>query len=160
MELQKVRKKLPFGGKERLLLSFYGGCIPPLRNDLHACAIQLLKCDDDEAAQQPLLHQVTPNEILLPVDRNASGVLILREFKTQDRKHPVLYTRSLGHELTQELRASLEKEPRAYLFTESNTSKPYTNSAFAMYARRNLQKLFGKPCIVNRIVVNFTNRIT
>ena len=43
VELQKVRKKLTFGSKGRLLLSFYGGCIPPLRNDLHACAIQLLK---------------------------------------------------------------------------------------------------------------------
>jgi len=146
IELQMVRKKLAFGSKERLLLSFYGGCIPPLRNDLHACAIQLLKCDDDEAAKQALLHQVTPNEILLPVDRNAAGVLILRGFKTQDRKHPVLYTRSLGDELTKELRASLETDPRPYLFTESNRAKPYTHSAFAMYARRTLQRLFGKPC--------------
>ncbi len=147
VELQQVRKRLTFGSKERLLLlSFYGGCIPPLRNDLHACAIQLLKCDDDESAQQALLHQVTPHEILLPVDRNSAGVLILREFKTQDRKHPVLYTRSLGSELTGELRASLEKDPRAFLFTESNTAKPLTHSAFAMYARRTLQKLFGKPC--------------
>ena len=40
VELQMVRKKLAIGSKERLLLSFYGGCIPPLRNDLHACAIQ------------------------------------------------------------------------------------------------------------------------
>ena len=146
VELQMVRKKLAFGSKERLLLSFYGGCIPPLRNDLHACAIQLLKCDDDKAAKQALLHQVTPNEILLPVDRNAAGVLILREFKTQDRNHPVLYTRSLGGELTKEIRAGLEKNPRPYLFTESNRAKPYTHSAFAMYARRTLQKLFGKPC--------------
>ena len=91
VELQKVRKKLTFGSKERLLLSFYGGCIPPLRNDLHAYAIQVLKCDDDQAAQQALLHQVTPNEILLPIDRNSAGVLILREFKTQDRKHPAFH---------------------------------------------------------------------
>jgi len=41
VEFQKVRKKLTFGSKERLLLSFYGGCIPPLRNDLYACAIQI-----------------------------------------------------------------------------------------------------------------------
>ena len=143
LKLQKIRIKLPFGSKERLLLSFYGGT--PLRNDLHACAIQLLKCDDDEAAQQALLHQVT-NEILLTVDRNSAGALILREFKTQDRKHPVLCTRSLGSELTKELRASLEKDPRSYLFTESNNLKPYTHSAFAMYARRTLQKLFGEPC--------------
>ncbi len=146
VELQRVRKKLEFGSKERLLLSFYGGCIPPLRNDLHACAIQLLKCDDDEGSKQALLQQVTPNEILLPTDSNAAGVLILREFKTQDRIHPVLYTRSLRHELTKELRASLEKNPRPYLFTESNSARPYTHSGFAMYARRTLHKLFGKPC--------------
>ena len=44
-DLQTVRRKLEVGSKERLLLSFYGGCIPPLRNDLHACAVQLLKHD-------------------------------------------------------------------------------------------------------------------
>ena len=146
VELQRVRKKLEFDSKERLLLSFYGGCIPPLRNDLHACAIQLLKCEDDEGSKQAVLQQVTPNEILLPIDGNAAGVLILREFKTQDRMHPVLFTRSLEHELTKELRASLEKNPRPYLFTESNSAKPYTHSGFAMYARRTLHKLFGKPC--------------
>ena len=43
-ELQLVRKKLLVGSKERLLLSFYGGCIPPVRNDLHAASIHKLKC--------------------------------------------------------------------------------------------------------------------
>lgn len=143
VELQKVKKKLTFGSKERLPLSFYGGRIPPLRNDLHACAIQL--CDDDQAAQQALLHRVTPNEVLLPANRNSAGVLILRESKTQDRSDPVLYTRSLGSELTRELRASLRKDSRSYLFTGSNTSRPYTHSAFAMYARRTSQKLLESP---------------
>lgn len=106
----------------------------------------MLKCDDEEAAKQALLHQVTPNEILLPTDRNSAGVLILRQFKTQDRNQPVLYTRSLGQELTQELWASLENDPRPYLFTQSNCTRPYTHSAFGMYARRTLLKLFGKPC--------------
>ena len=86
-ELQRVRKRLPVGSKERLLLSCYGGCIPPLRNDLHACAIRKLECDD-ESARQALLQQITPNEILLPYDRNAPGVLILREFKTQKSRKP------------------------------------------------------------------------
>lgn len=119
-----VRKKLAFGSKERLLLSFRGGCILPLSNDLHACAIRFLKFDDDEVAKQALLHQVTPSEILLPVDRNAAGVLILREFKTQDRNHPVLYTRSLGHELTKEQRASLEQDPRLCITFTVNVYTP------------------------------------
>ncbi len=145
-DLQKVRKKLEVGSKERLLLSFYGGCIPPLRNDLHACAVQLLNCDDDEVAKLALLHQVTPNEILLSCDRSTPGILILREFKTQDRIHQVLYIRSLGQKLTKELKTSLQKNPRHYLFTESSSGRPYTHSGFAMYARRTLQRLFGKPC--------------
>ena len=33
-EFQHVRKKLPLESKERLLRSFYGGCIPRVRNDL------------------------------------------------------------------------------------------------------------------------------
>ncbi len=114
VELQKVRRRLEVGSKERLLLSFYGGCIPPLRNDLHACAVQLLKCDDDEVSKNALLRQVTPNEILLPSDRDTPGILILRAFKTQDRMHPELYTRSLGQELMKELRASLHNHPRGY----------------------------------------------
>ena len=144
LELQKVRNQLAFGSKDRLLLSFYGGCIPPLRNDLHACAIQLLKCDDDEAAQQALLHQVTPNEILLPVDRNSPGVLILTEFKTQDRKHPVLYTRSLGSEFTKELRASLEKEPRTFFVHRKQHSKAIHAQRIRHVRKTHLAEAFRK----------------
>ena len=88
--------------------------------------VPFLNCDHDESAKKALLHQVTPNEILLPTDSSAAGVLILREFKTQDRNDPVLYTRSLGHKLTKELRASLKKEPRSYLVScrSTATSQP------------------------------------
>ena len=68
----------------------------------------------------------------------------MREFKTQDRKHPVLYTRSLGSELTRELRASLEKDPRPYLFTESNTSKPYTPQCIRHVRKTHLAEAFRK----------------
>ena len=158
-DLQKVRRKLEVGSKERLLLSFYGGCIPPLRNDLHACAVQFFQCDDDEISKRALLHQVTPNEILLPCDCSTPGVLILREFKSQDRIHPVLYTRSLGHELTKELRSSLHSNPRKYIFTESNSGRPYTHSGFAMYARRTLQKLFGKPCTLTLLTHSYISHM-
>ena len=145
VELQKVRKRLPVGSKQRLLLSFHGGLIPPLRNDLHAFAVRMLKCDHD-AARQALLKQITPHETLLPNDRSTPGVLILREFKTQDRMNPKLYSRSLGNELTAQFRASLLNHPRDYLFLEKSTGRPYSHSGFAMYARRTLLRLFGRPC--------------
>ncbi|DBA85917.1 TPA: hypothetical protein ACH3X1_005461 [Trebouxia sp. C0004] len=133
------------GSKERPLLSFYGGLIPPLRHDLHACAVRMLKCDD-VAARQALFTQIAPNEVLLPYDRSTPGVLILREFKTQDRMNSKLYSRSLGNELTAELRVSHLNHPRDYLFLENSTGRPYTHSGFAMYARRTLLRLFERPC--------------
>ncbi len=78
VELQKVRQKLALGSKERLLSSFYSGCIPPLRNHMHACTVQLLICGD-EVVEMALLHQVTPNAVLLPNNKSAAGVLIQKE---------------------------------------------------------------------------------
>ncbi len=144
-ELQLVRKKLPMGSKERLLLSFYGGCIPPVRNDLHCAFIHMLKCKEGEA-MNAIVTSITPNCILLPYDTNKEGALILREFKTQDRANSKLYSRRLGLELSEEIRASLQEHPREYLFTEARSIKAYTHGGFQQYASRTLKSLFGKPC--------------
>ena len=101
-ELQHVRERLPIGSKERLLLSCYGGCIPPVRNDLHAAFIHRLKCDEGEA-RNAIMNSITPNCILLPYKNKKEGALILREFKTQDRANPKLYTRRLGLQLSDEI---------------------------------------------------------
>lgn len=144
-QLQQVRKRLPVGSKERLLLSFYGGCIPPVRNDLHAAFIHMLKCKEGEA-RDAVMTSVTPNCILLPYDHKREGVLILREFKTQDRANPKLYSRRLGLQLSEVIRASLQQHPRDYLFCEAFVSKPYKHGGFQQYASRTLKALFGKPC--------------
>ncbi len=144
-ELQQLRRKLPVGSKKRLLLSFYGGCIPPVRNNLHSAFIHMLKCKEG-AAKDAIMSSVTPNCILLPYDVKKEGALILREFKTQDRTDPVLYIRRLGLELSDEIRASLQQSPREYLFTEARVCRPYTVGGFQKWASRTLQALFGKPC--------------
>jgi len=144
-ELQLVREKLPIGSKERLLLSFYGGCIPPVRNDLHSAFIHMLKCKEGEA-RNAVITSITPNCILLPYDTRKEGALILREFKTQDRANPKLYNRRLGLELSDEIRASLQQHPRDYLFTEARSISPYSHGGFQQYASRTLKALFGKPC--------------
>ena len=144
-QLHKVRKRLQIGSKERLLLSFYGGCIPPVRNDLHCAFIHMLKCKDGDA-REALMTSVTPNCILLPYDADREGVLILRELKTQDRANPKLYSRRLGLELSDDIRASLQQQPRDYLFCEAFVSKPYTHGGFQQYASRTLKVLFGRPC--------------
>ncbi len=144
-ELQQLRRKLPVGSKKRLLLSFYGGCIPPVRNNLHSAFIHMLKCKEG-AAKDAIMSSVTLNCILLPYDVKKEGALILREFKTQDRTDPVLYIRRLGLELSDEIRASLQQSPREYLFTEARVCRPYTVGGFQKWASRTLQALFGKPC--------------
>ena len=144
-QLQKVRKRLLIGSKERLLLSFYGGCIPPVRNDLHCAFIHMLKRKDGDA-REALMTSATPNCILLPYDADREGVLILRDIKTQDRANPKLYSRRLGLELSAEIRVSLQQQPRHSLFCEAFVSKPYTHEGFQQYASRTLKALLGRPC--------------
>lgn len=144
-ELQQVRRGLPIGSKERLLLSFYGRCIPPVRNDLHSAFIHRLMCKEGEA-RDAVMNSITPNCILLPYDIKKEGVLILRQFKTQDKANPKLYNQRLGLELSNEIRASLQRHPRDFLFTEARVSKPYTHGGFQQFASRTLKALFGKPC--------------
>jgi len=124
-ELQLVREKLPVGSKKRLLLSFYGGCIPPVRNDLHSAFIHMLKCKEGEA-RSAVMTSITPNCILLPYDTRKEGALILREFKTQDRANPKLYNRRLGLELSDEIRASLQQHPRDFVHRSKKHQAAHT----------------------------------
>ncbi|DBA77166.1 TPA: hypothetical protein ACH3X1_009740 [Trebouxia sp. C0004] len=128
-ELQQVRRGLPAGSNERLLLNFYGGCIPPVRNDLHSAFIHRLTCKDGKA-QDAVMNSITTNCILLPYD-NKEGVLILREFKTQDKANPKLYNRRLGAELSNELRLSLQQRPRDFLFREAGEASHTHMVAFS-----------------------------
>ena len=64
VELQLVRKKLPVGSKERLLLSFYGGCIPPVRNDLHCAFIHMLHCKQGEARNAVMTSMTQKKRVL------------------------------------------------------------------------------------------------
>ena len=157
-ELQLVREKLPVGSKERLLLSFYGGCNPPVRNDLHSAFIHMLKCKEGKA-RNAVITSITPNCILLPYDTRKEGALILREFKTQDRANPKLYSRRLGLELLDEIRASLQEHPRDYLFTASKSIKPYTHGGFQQYASRTLKTLFGKPCTLTLLCHSYISHM-
>ncbi len=111
-----------------------------MRNDLHCAFIHVLKCKDSDA-REALMTSVTPICILLPYDADREGVLILR-----DRANPKLYSQSLGLELSDEIRASLQQHPRDYLLCEAFVSKPYTHGGFQQYASRTLKVLFGRPC--------------
>ena len=58
-QIQLVRKKLPVGSKKRLLSSFYGGCIPLVRNDLPSAFIHMLKCKEGDP-RNAIMNSITP----------------------------------------------------------------------------------------------------
>ena len=89
-----------------------------------------------------------PNCILLPYDKIYCAH-ILREFKTQHRSNPKLYSPELGLDLSDEVLASLGQHPRDndihIMFTQARSSNPYTYGRFHQYALK-ARALFGKPC--------------
>jgi hypothetical protein len=137
-EILKKRDSLEEGNIDKLLLSFYTH-IRPLRADFNA--VRIYKHDDkipDKKEANYIIFE-SPNKALL----------FLHEFKTQ-RSHTE-YKKDLPDELIKELKASLSKRPREWLFVDK-FGKPYkaTNS-YTRWANRTFEKLFGKPLTITLI---------
>ena len=122
-----VRDELPVGSIERLLISMYT-MIPPVRADYFAT--EIVSGDTAEP--------VMPNYIRLREDGTAT--VVLKDFKTVKVFKQI--TNELPVELIEQLRASLEKTPRSYLFLNA-VGKPHTRNSFTLWARRILSKIFG-----------------
>ena len=121
-----ARDKLPLGSIDRLLIAMYT-MIPPVRADYYATQF------------------VRGNEI--PTEQNFIRILddntmisIINDFKT--KKTYKQLKNDLPPELIIEIKASLDKFPRSYLFTNSK-GKPYTRNSFTVWAGRHLSTLFG-----------------
>jgi len=62
-------------------------------------------------------------------------------------------------QLSDEVRVSLQKHPRDYLFTAARSSKPYTRGGFQQYASRTLKTLFGKPCTLTLLCHSYISHM-
>jgi len=137
-EILKKRDTLEEGNIDKLLLSFYT-YIRPLRADFNA--VRIYKNDDkipDKKEANYILFE-TPNKVQL----------YLHEFKTQ-RSHNE-YKKDLPDELVKELKASLNKRPREWLFVDK-FGKPYkASNSYTRWANRTFQKLFNKPLTITLI---------
>jgi len=138
-ELLQQREKLSKGSIERLLLSIYT-LIPPLRADFNRVAIYKGVPENPE-----------PNYL----DLN-KGELVLNEYKTEGKFGT--YRKVLPNALLEEIKASLQKEPRNWLFWNAN-EEPFTPNAFVHFARRIFQKIFKKPLTINLIRHAFINSL-
>ena len=138
------RDELDKGTPERLLLAFYT-YIPPLRSDLNRIRIY-----DKQAPSH-----ADDNYIQLDTPAR-KATLTLREFKTAARMEK--YEKELPRELVDEIVASLDRDPRSYLFEDRNR-QPYRSSSFTKWANRTLHRLFGKGLTISLIRHSYINSL-
>jgi hypothetical protein len=124
-QIVEKRDELPSGSNERLLLSMYT-MIPPCRADYFATQI----VRDDEVPTQK-------NFIRLKGTDYAE--CIINDFKTAKTYKQIKHV--LPPELISEILASLEKNPRSYLFINTK-GEPHTRNSFVLWTRRCLTRIF------------------
>ena len=155
-DIVKKRDSLEEGSIDKLLLGFYT-YIRPLRADFNAVRIYRKTGEDDDRI--PVENKREANYIIFEDDNgNDKDVhLILNEFKTQ--RHHNKFDKKLPDELVKELKASLKKIPREWLFVDK-FGKPYvaTNS-YTKWANRALNRLFGKPLTITMIRHSFISSL-
>lgn len=140
-EIIAKRDTLKKGSKEKLLLSLYT-YIPPLRSDYNKVYIYHSIKDKYEHDNYVLL---TDNP-----------VLVLNEFKTKKNKEK--FEKPIPIELVNELKASLEKYPRDWVFVD-RSGEPYNSGSFTKWANRTFKILFDKPLTISLIRHSFINNL-
>jgi len=126
-EVEEHRQKLEKGSFARLLLSFYT-LMEPIRADYFAT--ELIHPGEESKEE---------NYIVL-----SDYTLKVRDFKMK-KKYDCIDNK-LSPELIAELEASLEKYPRAYLFTTEDKKSPYpTRKQFSNWACRTLTTALKRP---------------
>lgn len=127
-ELDLIRRTLESGSFERLLISFYT-LIEPIRADYFAT--EIINSEDETSTEE--------NYIVL-----STGKLIVKDFKTKTRYDKI--ENKLSAELLNELKESLKKHPRKYLFTQpDNKNQPFTRKLFSNWACRVLTRVLKQP---------------
>jgi integrase len=140
----KKRDSLEPGTQERLLLSMYS-YIPPVRNDYAQTRIFKRTPRDKNAAGNYVVF-------------NASNpVVVLQEYKTCKRYNEI--ATPIPRLLYNEIKASLEKLPREYLFISPMTGEMYNNeNTFSKWANGTLQNIFDRPVTLTTLRHSFLSQ--
>jgi hypothetical protein len=134
-EVLSAEKRLAneeYGSFNHLIISMYS-MIEPLRADFNEVKIVHKDVGVDK-------HR---NYLVLP-----AGTLVLSDFKTS-KSHGVL-KRSLPGELVKVIQASLDREPRDFLFCNIR-GEPYTRNSFTKASTRVFKDIFERP-VTSRIL--------
>lgn len=127
-ELLTILKTLEKGSFERLLIAFYT-LIEPIRADYYATEI----INESEMPKEENYLILTESECNLCVN----------DFKTKGRHESI--KNKLSEELITELRESLKKYPRKYLFVMDDKKTPFTRKLFSNWACRTLTRILKQP---------------
>jgi integrase len=124
-EIERIRETLEKGSIERLLLSFYT-LVEANRADYFAT--ELIQTGQESTEENYIVDHKT---------------LIIKDFKTKATYKKIENT--LSEKVQEELRESLKKKPRRYLFTrDDNTPYPDRNQ-FSKWACRTLTRVLKHP---------------
>lgn len=127
-DIVEKRDELPTGSIERLLIAMYT-MIPPCRADYFA--MEVVRGEAEPTAK---------NYLRIRDDEKGGMETVLRDFKTAKIFKEI--RNELPVELMKEVGASLEMNPRGFLFVNAN-GKPHTRNSFTLWARRVLSRVFG-----------------
>ena len=125
-DLVKKRNELPLGSIERLLIAMYT-MIPPVRADYFATEII---SEDQAPKEKNYIRRRGP----------ARMECVITDFKTAKQYKQI--TNNFPPELIAETDASLEKQPRNYLFLNAN-GKPHTRGSYILWTGRLLKRVLG-----------------
>lgn len=133
-DIEAMRDKLEKGSMDRLLLAMYT-MIRPLRGDFGAVRIYKGNSATGKGNENYLVLR--------------DSLLVLNDYKTARSKGA--HHATLPPALMSEIRASLVKRPRDYLFVKSDGTPYDLGNSYVRYANNTLKRLFDRPLTLSLI---------
>ena len=138
LQMEQTLRTTEFGSRRHLLVAFYS-LWPPVRGG-DAGRLRIVKSREETRDGD--------GGVLVFRGADEAAELVISSHKTA--KHYGEISRVVPPVLKAILAASLQREPREYVFTQASSTTPFLNeSAFNSWANRTLRRLFGRPCTAN-----------
>lgn len=149
-EIVAKRESLPIGSDARLLISIYTE-IPSRRNDFAKLRIYTEPPPEGTGGNYLVMPPQTKQATVRGgMTESAPSILTLTEYKTSKKYNTV--SEELPGTLVVEIRTSLVRQPREYLFVSPRDGSPYNSEgAFSKWANALLRRTFGKPLTLTLI---------
>lgn len=145
-QIVEARDTLPKGSNERLLFAMYT-YLPPLRCDFNRVRIYKGHAADAKAAE-------SDNYIVMA---QKEATLHLNEYKTKKRATEP-YVKKLPDVLIEEIKASLQENPRTWLFLDNN-DQPFNPKSYTKWANRVFARVLKKNMTISMIRHAYINSL-